>query len=50
MHTFLQAGAMYAKIEEGDQIEAVPVDLGDGTLHPGEWVQKMGKKPELASR
>lgn len=43
MKTFVQFGAMYAEIEEGDRIEEVPVDLGDGTLHPGEWVQKLGE-------
>ncbi|PTX48295.1 hypothetical protein C8P63_1463 [Melghirimyces profundicolus] len=44
MHTFLQAGAMYAEIEEGDRIQTIPVNLGDTTLYPGEWVRKLGQK------
>lgn len=44
MRTFYQFGAMYAKIEEDDQIDTSPVELGDGILHPGEWVGKIGEK------
>jgi hypothetical protein len=36
-------GAMYAKLE-GEQIERVPVELGDGILKPGEFVKKLGEK------
>ncbi|MFD1394218.1 hypothetical protein ACFQ40_00140 [Kroppenstedtia eburnea] len=44
MRTFYQMGAMYARIEEGDQIDTSPIELGDGILHPGEWVWKIGEK------
>jgi hypothetical protein len=36
-------GAMYAKLE-GEQIERVPVELGDGILKPGEFVKNLGEK------
>lgn len=44
MEVFSQYGAMYAKLEEGDQIEKVPVQIGDGTLYPGEFVRQLGEK------
>lgn len=44
MKTFSQFGAMYAEIEEGDRIEPVPVELGDGILSPGEYIRKLGHK------
>lgn len=44
MITFTQNGAMYAELEEGDEIQKKPIELGDGTLHPGEYVNKLGEK------
>lgn len=30
--------AMFAKVEPGDRIEEVSIELGDGVLSPGEFV------------
>lgn len=43
MKTFYQFGAMYA-VANPEEIEAIPVALGDGILRPGEFVQKLGHK------
>jgi hypothetical protein len=37
-------GAMYAQLETGDEIERTPVELGDGVLHPGEFVSRLGER------
>ena len=39
-------GAMYVRLskEEETEIEHVPIELGDGILYPGEFVQKLGDK------
>ncbi|MGC4375908.1 hypothetical protein WD019_03050 [Fictibacillus sp. Mic-4] len=39
---FFKYGAMYARVIDG--IQPVPVELGDGTLYPGEFVSKLGDK------
>lgn len=44
MKEYYSHGAMYAKLEPGDRIETVSVELGDGLLHPGEFVQQLGEK------
>lgn len=36
-------GAMYVKLE-GEKIEVVSVELGDKTLHPGQYVSKLGEE------
>lgn len=43
MKTFFQFGAMYAVVDPGE-IQAIPVTLGDETIHPGEFVRKLGHK------
>lgn len=43
MITFYQYGAMYANVER-DLIRPDPVELGDGVLFPGEFVQRLGEK------
>jgi hypothetical protein len=37
-------GAMYVTVEENDVVRKIPVELGDGILHPGEFVSKLGEK------
>ncbi|GAW29385.1 hypothetical protein [Carboxydocella sp. ULO1] len=44
MQIYFGRGAMYAKVEEGDQIQRVPIELGDKTLHPGQYVKRLGHK------
>jgi hypothetical protein len=44
MKTGYFLGAMVAKLEPGDVIDPVPVPLGDGMLHPGEFVARLGEK------
>jgi hypothetical protein len=41
--TDFQKGAMYAQLEPGEKIEKTPVEIGDGILHPGEFVCRLGK-------
>lgn len=36
--------AMFAKVEPGDRIEEVSIELGDGVLSPGEFVARLGEK------
>jgi hypothetical protein len=38
---FYTGGAMYAKVNM-DKVKAVPVDLGDGILYPGDFVKQLG--------
>lgn len=44
MKTFYLNGAMYAKLEGGDEIDVSPINLGDDVLNPGEFVSKLGEK------
>lgn len=42
MKIYYGNGAMYAKVEDGDEIEKVPVELGDRKLYPGQYINRLG--------
>lgn len=46
---FFTGGAMYAKVS-GDKVKAVPVELGDGILYPGDFVKQLGEKVRTSFR
>lgn len=46
---FFTGGAMYAKVSR-DKVKAVPVELGDDILYPGEFVKQLGEKKRTSFR
>ncbi len=44
MQAGYSAGAMYARLDEGEHLDISPILLGDGVLAVGEYVQKLGEK------
>lgn len=46
---FFTGGAMYAKVSR-DKVKAVPVELGDGILYPGDFVKQLGEKARTSFR
>lgn len=47
MQTFTQNGAMYAKVDDFLIIKK-SIELGDGVIHPGEYVQRLGHIPRTS--
>ncbi|QPA33413.1 hypothetical protein [Thermaerobacillus caldiproteolyticus] len=46
---FFTGGAMYAKVSR-DKVKAVPVELGDGVICPGDFVKQLGEKARTSFR
>ncbi|AVX31825.1 hypothetical protein CTH_2282 [Carboxydocella thermautotrophica] len=44
MQIYFGRGAMYAELDEHDELLKVPVELGDRLLYPGDYVCKLGHK------
>lgn len=37
-------GAMYARLEDGEELDIDPLELGDSVINTGEYISKLGEK------